>query len=59
MQLLPDQLSAICFDEAPEPVYRYSYTRTRDMGLGRATVVLYNPVHRGEKTDSTTGKCMT
>jgi hypothetical protein len=54
-----DQLHAICSDESPEPTYRYSYVRTRSTDKGRATVVLYNPVHRGDQSDQTTGKCMT
>jgi hypothetical protein len=54
-----DQLSSVCSDESDEPSYRYSYTRTRACGLGRATVILHNPVHRGDRTDPTTGRCMT
>jgi hypothetical protein len=54
-----DRLAAVCSDEAPEPTYRYSYVRTRSEASGRATVVLYNPVHRGDRMDQTTGKCMT
>jgi hypothetical protein len=53
-----DRLVAVCSDESPEPTYRYSYVRTRSEGRGRATVVLYNPVHRGDRMDQTTGKCM-
>jgi hypothetical protein len=54
-----DRLAAVCSEESPEPTYRYSYVRTRSEGRGRATVVLYNPVHRGDRRDQTTGKCMT
>jgi hypothetical protein len=53
-----DRLTAVCSGESPEPIYRYSYVRTRSEGSGRATVVLYNPVHRGDRRDQTTGKCM-
>jgi hypothetical protein len=42
-----------------EPIYRYSDTRTRYPDRRRAAVILYNPVHKGEKRDQTTGKCMT
>lgn len=42
----------------PEPIYRYSYTRARDLHGKRAAVLLFNPVHRGDKLDPTTGKCM-
>ena len=56
---LRDRLAAICSDESPEPIYRYSYVRTRSEVMNRATVVLYNPVHRGDRLDPTTGKCMT
>lgn len=41
-----------------EPIYRYSYTRTRHPHGIRSAVLLFNPVHKGEKLDPTTGKCM-
>jgi hypothetical protein len=59
MSATRDRLQAICSGESPEPTYRYSYVRTRSSGKNRATVVLYNPVHRGDRLDPTTGKCMT
>jgi hypothetical protein len=55
---LVDQLTVVHSDE-PDPIYRYSYTRTRYPERRRAKVILYNPVHKGDVRDPTTGRCMT
>lgn len=59
MLLSRDSLSAVCSSEVDDPIYRYSYTRTRWAGRKTAAVILHNPVHRGNEVDPTTGRCMT